>query len=596
MKVQQSFAKVIFYKTALITIVLLSCTTLVSLSLIRRTLSHAFQENHRSIQNLFTNTIAQDLLIGSYSEVYKKCLSLFENKAIQSIQVKAVSGDVICRMNRPDDHSGSVVVMTPLYFDDQRKEEAGNVRVEYSEHAMDRISNQTMGILLIAVLIAVLLSLIVVRSSSHRLTRSVRALAGELATGKLENLQDLSKIANGNSINEVAILLNGTEEMAKKLVKSQNDLISRRAQEIETAIAKQVAHDIRSPLSALAVLLKCVPDLPDEVRSIVKHSVGRISDIATQLLAQGRHAETQEAECLATATVVPRNKLNEPELLAHLVERIVAEKKFQMSGEGTQIAIDSTQIIDAYDAFVAVDTVEMSRVVSNLINNAIESMESSGKITLTITRSESEVVLSIGDTGKGIPADVVSKIGNAGATFGKANGNGLGLYHARTTIEGYGGKFLISTVFGSGTTITIVLPRVDAPVWHVSQIDLYRNTTVAVLDDDCGIHKAWQLRFCAEVSHAKGIDLVTFTQPSDFKNWHRECSRQEPLATYLVDYDLVGSQQTGLDIIAELDIGHRAILVTSDYDDRAIRKLCADLGVGLVPKWLIGQIPIKVVA
>ncbi|MBU0504356.1 hypothetical protein KJ708_00040, partial [bacterium] len=64
---------------------------------------------------------------------------------------------------------------------------------------------------------------------------------------------------------------------------------------------------------------------------------------------------------------------------------------------------------------------------------------------------------------------------------------------------------------------------------------------------------------------------------------------------FLFDYELLGSDKTGLQVIKELNIKENAILVTSHYEEEHIRSECARLGVKLLPKNLAGFVPISVI-
>ncbi|MGK5088354.1 hypothetical protein WDW86_12410, partial [Bdellovibrionota bacterium FG-2] len=61
---------------------------------------------------------------------------------------------------------------------------------------------------------------------------------------------------------------------------------------------------------------------------------------------------------------------------------------------------------------------------------------------------------------------------------------------------------------------------------------------------------------------------------------------------YLCDYELVGSKETGLDVIEKLGIAPQSILVTSRYDEPAIQERCVRFGAKLLPKGLAHRVPL----
>jgi signal transduction histidine kinase len=75
-----------------------------------------------------------------------------------------------------------------------------------------------------------------------------------------------------------------------------------------------------------------------------------------------------------------------------------------------------------------------------------------------LLQHESSLQIRIQDNGKGIPKERIANLGSRGNTFGKKSGSGLGLFHAKRTIESFGGKFDIESEEGHGTSIFITLP------------------------------------------------------------------------------------------------------------------------------------------
>ncbi|NTV29603.1 MAG: GHKL domain-containing protein, partial [Candidatus Omnitrophica bacterium] len=111
------------------------------------------------------------------------------------------------------------------------------------------------------------------------------------------------------------------------------------------------------------------------------------------------------------------------------------------------------------------DDIHLTMAFLNLVVNSIESMDAvTGRdrvltIKADISADGNAAIIKISDTGKGISADKLPLIGQLGNTFGKENGNGIGVYSARTIVEAHGGQLGIESVEGQGTTFTVTLPR-----------------------------------------------------------------------------------------------------------------------------------------
>lgn len=89
---------------------------------------------------------------------------------------------------------------------------------------------------------------------------------------------------------------------------------------------------------------------------------------------------------------------------------------------------------------------ELKRMVSNIINNSIEAFrDDSGVIDLMLSENSDTLSIQIKDNGKGIPSHLLETAFERGATFNKPRGTGLGLFHAKDTVEKFGGKIDLSS-------------------------------------------------------------------------------------------------------------------------------------------------------
>jgi signal transduction histidine kinase len=348
---------------------------------------------------------------------------------------------------------------------------------------------------------------------------------------------------------------------------------------------EQIAHDIRSPLAALGVLSSSSTILPEDERVMINAAVQRIRDIANQLTGP-----------LLVESSRPPGSQTTPHLLSAVLERIVSEKRTQYrSNLDLQIDLD---ISDGYGLFSSIELTEFYRMLSNIVNNAIEALPGRGAVKIVLThRVEKGVVIQISDSGKGIPASVLPKLMQRGETFGKKGGSGLGLYHAKTTLGTWNGDIKIRSQLGMGTTVEIGLPQADPPEWFLARLDIKVPSRVLILDDDASIHHIWKDRFRkilaeggASPQDTSRIELIHTSTPEQFK---AAMSTGDGADICLVDFELLGFKDTGLSLIRELGLRKHCCLVTSRYDDPAIIAECMDLGVKLIPKPSASQIPLE---
>lgn len=200
---------------------------------------------------------------------------------------------------------------------------------------------------------------------------------------------------------------------------------------VRALMAQQVAHDIRSPLSALDMMQEYMLGLPEEVRLITRSSINRIRDIANALLENNKKQKINselEFSTEAFSTI----------LLSPLIDSIVTEKRMQYRNY-LAVDIDFIANKDSYGLFSNIRPNEFKRALSNLITNSVEAFaHQKGKVEIILFINHKNFIeLQIKDNGAGIPENILEMIGTRGFTHGKKNGSGLGLFHTKTTIQSF---------------------------------------------------------------------------------------------------------------------------------------------------------------
>lgn len=109
--------------------------------------------------------------------------------------------------------------------------------------------------------------------------------------------------------------------------------------------------------------------------------------------------------------------------------------------------------------FLAVDfpTDKLSRVILNLVQNAVEAMPTGGSLQVKVDRTKDDAIITINDTGKGIPPEIMERLYEPFNTS-KENHNGLGLSYVKRVLESNNGTIKEKTTVGKGTTFTVTLP------------------------------------------------------------------------------------------------------------------------------------------
>jgi signal transduction histidine kinase len=210
-------------------------------------------------------------------------------------------------------------------------------------------------------------------------------------------------------------------------------------------LSLQAAHDIQSPLAAITVAMKSVSNhqsIPQESKDLVFRAIDRIRSIISSL---------KEAESRKLNLAVISSK--------EFLQELVDEKRYQFKSNelvSIQLKIMKFPSSDC----IRVDSIEFARVISNLINNAVESAMPNKeiKVIVSIGSNKKVVEISIVDNGRGMDKHLLKVIGQRGTSSGKPGGMGLGVYHAKKQIESWGGKLKIESRVNKGSKVSILLP------------------------------------------------------------------------------------------------------------------------------------------
>lgn len=515
---------------------------------------------------VFTAEMFEDFLLSS---LYKLSTLGFYGEYILEVGEQRLLGS-----NVSHDISNSHSRVVPVYNEGQIEDLRVSLMIKKDDYFLSQL-------LLLALLASISISFVL-------FTRFlVKNVIKKSMTPLEELLKDIEIVQNSRletSISEcgpeeIKIIRKSIEKLRKQTLQYMSEVKGMAKTIATNQIAKQVAHDIRSPLAALDMIMKEINQLPEEHRSIIRNATRRIHDIADNLLSNANTNRNSSVSELRS------------HMLSGLIAPLLAEKRTQYRNS---LGLDIEAYFDEnnYGVFVNVNATEFQRVLSNLINNSVEALNGPGKVKITSFVEDGVAKISIEDNGPGIDPKIISTVVNKGVTHGKKNGSGLGLFHAKESVESWNGEFQINSMPKGGCSISITLPIKTPPKWFLSKLLLSNNEDIVILDDDKSIHQTWSKCFGKIDLKSHGISLHHFSGTSELKRWYWSRDKNRKYR-FLFDYELLGSSFTGLDLIEELSLKEHAILVTSYYDDEKIIRRCLNSNVCLIPKSLVPFVPIS---
>ena len=151
--------------------------------------------------------------------------------------------------------------------------------------------------------------------------------------------------------------------------------------------------------------------------------------------------------------------LRTPANMADIVERVVSRARSASALKDIALQWSSDP-----PSLVAIDVLQMERVVANLLDNAIKYTPTGGTVRVTVRTCPGQVILEVRDNGPGIPPSELPLIFDKyrrAATL-RIEGSGLGLFIVKAIVDGHGGTIDAQSTLGAGTTVTVRLPSAQA--------------------------------------------------------------------------------------------------------------------------------------
>ena len=227
---------------------------------------------------------------------------------------------------------------------------------------------------------------------------------------------------------------------------------SRKLERERKNILSMFAHDMKNPaVTSKGFLSRLISGkagaLTEEQQNyleIIHSELNKLSELVSDFLQFSRFEAIEYKPVPAAFNI-------EEEIRKNIeAEKVEAEKEKIIIG---------LEPLDTISPIVNADAAMVNNVIRNLLVNAIKNTGTGGTVTIKISDRDNELLVSVKDTGIGIPEDHMPYIFDAFYREGNSKGSGLGLSIAKTIIEAHGGSIWAESIPANGSTFSFTLPK-----------------------------------------------------------------------------------------------------------------------------------------
>lgn len=292
---------------------------------------------------------------------------------------------------------------------------------------------------LLMLVIAILLSYFL----SSYITKSLKVVSDKIRATNFSNINQKIELQEGSK--EINILIDSYNNMVDQLEESKAMLAQSEREQAWREMAKQVAHEIKNPLTPMRLTVQSFQRRFDENDPKIKQ---KLDDFSTTLI--------QQIDTMSSVASAFSNFASMP---AQQNETLNVVKIVQLALE-----IFNEEYIDfktSEEEIIAVfDRTQLIRVITNLVKNAIQAIpeeQENKKVEVSVYRNEKEVKIEVKDNGKGISEVNQKHIFEPKFTT-KTSGMGLGLAIIKNIIENYNGTITFESEENRGTIFYVSFP------------------------------------------------------------------------------------------------------------------------------------------
>ncbi|MEJ2112180.1 MAG: ATP-binding protein [Flavobacteriaceae bacterium] len=300
---------------------------------------------------------------------------------------------------------------------------------------LERLGYVYLLVLITGIIIAFLLS--------KYITKSLKQISDKIKATRLEKQNEKIEITEASE--EISILVDSYNSMIDELEDSAIKLARSEREQAWREMAKQVAHEIKNPLTPMRLSVqnferKFDPEDPDINKRVKEYTNTLIQQIDTMSSIASAFSNFAKMPAQQNETL---NVVNIVKLALDIFSENYIE--FQSTEKEIIAKFDRTQLI---------------RVETNLVKNAIQAMpiKKEPKIVVLVASDENNVTITVADNGVGVSEDNRNKVFEPKFTT-KTSGMGLGLAMVKNIVETYNGTIMFTSQKDIGTTFKVTFPK-----------------------------------------------------------------------------------------------------------------------------------------
>jgi signal transduction histidine kinase len=276
------------------------------------------------------------------------------------------------------------------------------------------------------------------------LTRPLRQLQNQFKQIGL-NRKDHSIKYDKND--EIGLLISAYNTMLVQLQQSADMLAKSEREGAWKEMARQVAHEIKNPLTPMKLSIQHVQRLMESNPHEAEEQMKKITPVLLEQIDALSNIATEFSDFWK----LPPPHLEDIELNSFI------QSVLPLYADYSSILFEFNPSKE--NAFIKADKDQLLRVLNNLINNAVQALQDNkqGKVTLSVSKEETKFVVSVADNGTGIDDAVKEKIFQPNFST-KSYGTGLGLSMCKRIVEQHGGTIWFESEQGKGTVFYFALP------------------------------------------------------------------------------------------------------------------------------------------